>query len=89
MKSSNIYSANLAATTTNQTVNLPAGSVEVLIVNDSTTISAYIALKGGTATSNDMELKPEEVLVLSGFCTTAISYLSTSATANLRLLVLY
>ena len=89
MKTANAYSTGVTATTTSQTTNLPAGSGEVLIVNDSTTVSAYIDLAGNEATTDDWELKPEEVLVLSDFRTKSLSYITASSTAALRILVLY
>lgn len=89
MKTANAYSVGVTATTSSQTTTLPAGSGEVLVVNDSTTVSAYLDLSGGEATTGDWELKPEEVLVLSDFRTKALSYITSSSTAALRILVLY
>lgn len=89
MKSANSYSAGVTANTSSQTTTLPAGSSEVLVVNDSTTISVYLNLAGNPATVSDWELKPEEVLVLSDFRTKALSYITSSSTAALRILVLY
>jgi len=89
LKTSNAYSVGVTANTGSQTTTLPTGSGEVLVVNDSTTISAYLNLHGNEATVSDWELKPEEVLVLSDFRTKAISYITSTSTAALRILVLY
>ena len=89
MKTANVFSVGVTANTGSQTTTLPAGSGEVLIVNDSTTVSAYLDLAGNEAATSDWELKPEEVLVLSDFRTKAISYITASSTAALRILVLY
>jgi len=89
LKTANSYSASLTATTSSQTLTLPAGSGEVLIVNDHASVSVYLDLAGNEATSDDWELKATEVLVLSEFRTKAISYLAASSTVGLRVLVLY
>ena len=89
MRSTNTYSASLTATTSSQTLTLPAGSEEILIVNDHASVSVYLNLSGGEATSSNWELKATEVLVLSEFRTKAISYLAASSTVGLRVLVLY
>ena len=89
MRSTNTYSASLTATTSSQTLTLPAGSEEILIVNDHASVSIYLNLSGGEATSSNWELKATEVLVLSEFRTKAISYLAASSTVGLRVLVLY
>lgn len=89
MSTANVFTVAVTANTGSQTTVLPANSEEILIVNDSATISAYLDLKGGTATTGSFEIKATEVVVLSNFRTKGISYITGSSTANLRILVLY
>lgn len=89
MKTANAYSVAVTANTGSQTTIFPANSEEILIVNDSSTISVYLNLKGGTATVSDFEIKPTEVVVLSNFRTKEISYITGSSIAGLRILMLY